>query len=74
MSPDRATIIAATPRCPVGPNRPGLHEEPQPCDKPLRLDAADDMWTCPDHGNVTTPQSLVTRQGHDTYLRREEHR
>lgn len=60
--PDRATIAAATPRCPVGPNRPGQREEPEPCDQPLRYDVGHDMWDCPTHGPATTPQSLVARQ------------
>lgn len=61
--PDRATIEAATPRCPVGPNRPGQHEQPVPCDRALRYDVAHHMWDCAVHGPTTTPESLIARQG-----------
>jgi hypothetical protein len=66
--PDRATIIAATPRCPVGPNRPGLQEEPEPCDAVLAYqdDDGGGGWHCRTHGIVTTTQSLVHRQGAST--------
>lgn len=61
--PDRATMEAATPKCPVGPNRPGLMEDDEHCGLLLSFDPVDDFWVCPTHGNVTTPQSLVHRQG-----------
>jgi len=56
--PDRATIDAATPKCvkvlrePMG----------KVCGHALRYRFVTDWWTCPTHGNVTTPQSLVARQ------------
>jgi hypothetical protein len=62
MTPDLATLETATPRCPVGPNRPGLIEAPEPCDRTLTYDEAHELWVCPVHGNVTTTQSLVHRQ------------
>ncbi len=67
--PDRATIVAATPICPVGrPLQPGVTGAPPPCGQHMRLDVSHEMWVCPTHGNVHTTQSLVTRQGHRTYL------
>lgn len=58
---------AARPKCPAGPDQAkahGLPYAPKPCRRPLRLNAADFMWECPVHGAVTTPQSLVARQGY----------
>lgn len=60
--PDLALLQAARPKCPVAPGREEWPNATEPCAKPLRYDAADDFWVCPEHGNVTTPQSLVHRQ------------
>lgn len=60
--PDAATLAAARPKCPVGPNRPGSIEADEPCGEPLRYDAKAAMWRCSIHGAVTTPESLVHRQ------------
>jgi predicted RNA-binding Zn-ribbon protein involved in translation (DUF1610 family) len=60
--PSSETLAAATPKCPVGPNRPGLIEAAEPCGRTLSFDAPYEMWVCPVHGNVTTTQSLVARQ------------
>jgi predicted RNA-binding Zn-ribbon protein involved in translation (DUF1610 family) len=62
VTPDFATIEAATPKCPVGPNRPGLTEAPEPCNRRLSYAHDAEMWVCPEHGHVTTTQSLVHRQ------------
>jgi hypothetical protein len=60
--PDRPSVAAATPKCPVGPNRPGLREAPESCNALLSYDPEAEAWVCPTHGNVTTIQSLVHRQ------------
>lgn len=61
--PDLTTIESATPKCPVGPNRPGLMEAEEPCNQRLAYDHEAEMWVCDTHGHVTTIQSLVARQG-----------
>lgn len=63
--PDRATIEAATPKCPAGPDQSrsaGLPFAPEACRRLLTYDDAQLLWSCPVHGPVTTTQSLVARQ------------
>lgn len=59
--PDRATIEAATPKCPVGSD-PYAKEQPEPCGRRMEWNEKDFIWSCPEHGNCLTPQSLVHRQ------------
>lgn len=61
--PDRVTMEAATPKCPVGPGRgKAMWPSPHPCGRLLSYDGGIDMWVCSIHGNVLTPQSLVHNQ------------
>lgn len=62
--PDRSAIEAATPKCPQGPDWDSVlpkYRAKERCGRLLSFE--DDYWRCPVHGNVTTPESLVHRQG-----------
>lgn len=61
MCPDRATIAASTPSCPVAAKlNDGSYGAA--CGKPLTWDHAHDVWRCPVHRKVLTPEQLVARQ------------
>lgn len=61
--PDRATILAATPKCPVGPDHPSeRHRAINVCGKPMAWDNDARIWFCAQHELVLAPSRLVSQQ------------
>lgn len=56
--PNRATIEAATPKCPDRALRAGQWTD---CHQLLRWNHAYAIWTCAQHGRVLTQQHAVDR-------------
>lgn len=61
--PDRATIVAATPRCPEPTMRAN---EWVPCDRSLTWDHAYGIWQCSAHGRVLSMEIAGQRQAAHT--------
>jgi hypothetical protein len=58
--PSRATIEAATPKCPAGPDH--AVKATELCGRPMRWSEKDGFWVCEEHGLVEPGEWLVLAQ------------
>jgi hypothetical protein len=58
--PSRATIEAATPKCPAGPDH--AVKAKVLCARPMRWSEKDEFWVCSKHGLVEPGEWLVLAQ------------
>lgn len=64
--PDRATIEAATPRCPAGDKiGPAARRVLVPCDRLLEWDDGKRRWRCAQHGDVTAESIMLGQAGYE---------